>query len=228
MSKAQSKARYRGWIIIAALAALVVPWSLVQAGRPIHESRAADPQGEVEIFNLAGKVEVEGWDRSEVEVGGTADDGVDRVDVTGSGRRTSIHVVTRSAHLWGSDGEANLIVHVPAKSSLMVTLVSSDFEVKGVLGDLKVQSVSGKVSGEAGGPTGFAPSTSATPSSTRSHGTARSTSRSRRPTSGAADRRRTWSWAPWRASGSTTRPASSSSGTRSAISRPGRRRAPGP
>jgi hypothetical protein len=150
MSKAQSKARYSGWIIIVALAAPVVPWSLVQAGRAIHESRAADPQGEVEIFNLAGKVEVEGWDRSEVEVGGTADEGVDRVDVTGSGRRTSIHVVTRSAHLWGSDGEAHLIVHVPAKSSLTVTLVSSDFEVKGVLGDLKVQSVSGKVSGEAG------------------------------------------------------------------------------
>jgi Putative adhesin len=151
MSKAQPKIRRSGWIIIFAPAALIVPWSLVQAGRAIHESRTADPQGEVEIFNLAGKVEVEGWDRSDVEVGGTADDGVDRVDVSGSGRRTSIHVVTRSAHLWGSGGEAHLIVHVPAKSSLTVTLVSSDFEVKGVLGDLKVQSVSGNVKGEAGG-----------------------------------------------------------------------------
>jgi hypothetical protein len=151
MSKAHSKARYSGWIFIIALAALVVPWSLVHASRAIHESRAADPQGEVEIFNLAGKVEVQGWDRNEVEVGGSADDGVERVDVSGSGRRTSVHVVARSSHLWGSDGEAHLIVHVPARSSLMVTLVSSDFEVKGVLGDLKVQSVSGKVSGEAGG-----------------------------------------------------------------------------
>ena len=151
MSKAHSKAPRSGRLILVALAALMVPWSLVQAGRAIHESRAADPQGEVEIFNLAGKVEVEGWDRSEIEVGGTADDGVDRVDVTGSGRRTSIHVVTRSAHTWGSGGEAHLIVHVPAKSSLTVTLVSSDFEVKGVLGDLKVQSVSGNVKGEAGG-----------------------------------------------------------------------------
>jgi hypothetical protein len=151
MSKAHSKARYGGWIFIIALAALVVPWSLVHASRAIHESRAADPQGEVEIFNLAGKVEVQGWDRNEVEVGGSADDGVERVDVSGSGRRTSVHVVARSSHLWGSDGEAHLIVHVPAKSSLMVTLVSSDFEVRGVLGDLKVQSVSGKVGGEAGG-----------------------------------------------------------------------------
>jgi hypothetical protein len=151
MPKAHSQARHRSRIIIIALAVLLVPWSLVHAGRALHESRAADPQGEIEIYNLAGKVEVEGWDRNEVEVGGTADDGVDRVDVTGSGRRTSIHVVTRSTHLWGSDGEAHLIVHVPAKSSLMVTLVSSDFAVKGVLGDLKVQSVSGNLSGETGG-----------------------------------------------------------------------------
>jgi hypothetical protein len=62
---------------------------------------------------------------------------------TGSGRRTSIHVVVGSSHVWGSGGEAHLIVHVPANSSLTVTLVSSDFEVKGVLGDLKVQSMSG-------------------------------------------------------------------------------------
>lgn len=151
MSNPQFRTPRRGWIIVVASAALIAPWSLVEAGKPIHESRAADPQGEVEIFNLTGKVEVQGWDRNEIEVGGSADDGVDRVDVSGSGRRTSIHVVTRSAHLWGSDGEAHLIVHVPAKSSLMVTLVSSDFDVKGVLGDLKIQSISGKVSGEVGG-----------------------------------------------------------------------------
>jgi hypothetical protein len=151
MSKARYKARYSGWMFIIALVALVVPWSLVQAGKSIHESRAADPRGEVEIFNLAGRVEVEGWDRNEVVVGGTADDGVERVDVTGSGRRTSIHVVVGSSHVWGSGGEAHLIVHVPANSSLTVTLVSSDFEVKGVLGDLKVQSMSGKVRGEVGG-----------------------------------------------------------------------------
>ena len=151
MLKAQATARYSGWIFTVALAALLVPWSLVRAGRAIHESRAADPQGQVEIFNIAGKLQVMGWDRSEVEVSGTADDGVEGVEVTGSGGRTSIHVVTRSEHLWGSGGEAHLIVHVPAKSSLMATLVSSNVEVKGVLGDLKVQSVSGDVSGETGG-----------------------------------------------------------------------------
>jgi hypothetical protein len=151
MSKLQSDTRYGGWITICALTALVVPWSLVHAGRSIHERRAADPQGEIEIVNVAGTVEVQGWDRSEVEVGGTAGDNVDRVDVTSTGNRTSIHVMSRAAHTWGSDAEAHLVVHVPAKSALTASLVSADFKVTGVLGDLKVQSVSGNFRGDAGG-----------------------------------------------------------------------------
>jgi DUF4097 and DUF4098 domain-containing protein YvlB len=150
MSTTQSDTRY-GWIAVWALMALVVPWSLVHAGRAIQERRAADPQGEVEIVNVSGTVEIHGWDRSEVEVGGTAGDNVVRVDVTGAGNRTSIHVVSRSAPAWGSDAEAHLIVHVPAKSAVMATLVSADFKVTGVLGDLKVQSVNGSLTGDVGG-----------------------------------------------------------------------------
>ena len=152
MSKAQPDTRHGAWIPICALAALIVPWSLVQAGRAIQEHRAADPQGEVEIVNVSGTVEVEAWDRSEVEVGGTAGDNVERVDVTSAGNRTLIHVVSRSAHVWGgSGGEAHLVVHVPAKSAVTASLVSADFKVTGVLGDLKVQSVSGNLKGDAGG-----------------------------------------------------------------------------
>lgn len=151
MSKPQSDARYSARIAIGVLAALVVPWSLVHAGRSIEERRAADPQGEIEIVNVSGLIEVDGWDRSEVEVSGTAGDNVDRVDVTSAGNRTSIHVVSRPHRSWGSDGEARLVVHVPAKSAITATLVSADFKSTGVLGDLKLQAVSGNVSGNVGG-----------------------------------------------------------------------------
>jgi len=151
MLKAHSDTRHGGWITLCALTALVVPWSLVEAGKAIQERRAADPQGEIEIVNVSGTVEVHGWDRSEVEVGGTAGDNVVRVDVTSAGSHTVIHVVSRSAHTWGSDAEAHLVVRVPAKSSITATLVSADFKVAGVLGDLKLQSVSGSVSGDVGG-----------------------------------------------------------------------------
>ncbi len=116
----------------------------MRAGRPIRKARSRSSIWPARWKSKAGTAV-----RSRSAARPTT--ACDRVDVTGSGRRTSIHVVTRSAHLWGSDGEAHLIVHVPAKSSLTVTLVSSDFKVTGVLGDLKVQTVSGKVSGEAGG-----------------------------------------------------------------------------
>jgi DUF4097 and DUF4098 domain-containing protein YvlB len=151
MSNTQFKTRCSRWIAVCALAAVSVPWTLVHAARPIDEHRAAEPQGEVEIVNVSGAVEVDGWDRSEVEVTGTAGDGVERVDVVSAGNRTSIHVVSRSSRGWGSDGEAHLIVHVPAKSAVVATLVSADFKVTGVAGDLKLQTVSGRLSGDGGG-----------------------------------------------------------------------------
>jgi hypothetical protein len=150
MPKTHNKTRYGGWIAFGA-AALIVPWSLVHAGRTIDEHRAADPQGEVEIINVSGSVEVDGWDRSEVVVTGTAGDNVERVDVTSAGRRTSIRVVSHMAHSWSSDGEARLVIHIPARSAVTATLVSADFKVSGVLGDQKLQAVSGNLSGDAGG-----------------------------------------------------------------------------
>jgi DUF4097 and DUF4098 domain-containing protein YvlB len=150
MSKTQSNTRNYGRIAWFAIAALVIPWSLVHASRAIQETRQADPKGEVEIVNVAGDVVIEGWDRNEVEVSGKAGDGVDRVDVTSSRNRTSIQVVMRS-HTWSDDGEAHLVVHVPAQSSVRANLVSANFKVTGVTGDMKVQTVSGNVHGEAGG-----------------------------------------------------------------------------
>jgi putative adhesin len=151
MLKPLSNARSRGWIALFGATALVVPWSLVQAGKTIQEHRAADVQGEVEIVNLSGLIEVDGWDRAEVEVSGSAGDNVERVDVTSSGNRTSIRVVPRTRVGWGTDCEAHLVVHVPAKSAVMASLVSSDFKVSGLQGMLKVQTVSGNVTGDAGG-----------------------------------------------------------------------------
>lgn len=151
MANSQSRVRYCCWIAICALGSLVVPWSLVHAGRPIQEHRAADPQGEVEIVVVTGKIEVDAWDRSEIEVSGTAGDNVERVDVTGAGNHSSIRVLARTSHGWGSDDEAHLVIHVPAKSAVTATLVSADLKITGVVGDVKLQSVSGNLSGDAGG-----------------------------------------------------------------------------
>src|ERR1700722_16184941 len=102
MSHTQSDIRYGRRAAVCTILAIAVPCTLVHAGRSIDEHRSAEAQGEVEIVNVSGKVEVDGWDRNEVEVTGSAGDSVERVDVSSTGNRTSIHVVTRSVRGWGA------------------------------------------------------------------------------------------------------------------------------
>jgi DUF4097 and DUF4098 domain-containing protein YvlB len=139
-------------ILAWALAALAAPWVSAHA-ESVDEHRAANSQGSVEIINVAGAVDLQGWDKPEVAVTGTIGKNVERVEVTGGSDRTTIRVILRSQHFLGlgSDGDAHLLVHVPVNSSVSTSLISSDLKVSAVRGDLKLQTVSGNISGEAGG-----------------------------------------------------------------------------
>ena len=151
MAYAQLADRLRSPILACALA-LLLPGPLCFAATSVDEHRPASPQGEVEIDNVAGMIEVEGWDKAEVAVTGSIGKDVERVEVTGGGNRTSIRVVLPSGHHWGMrDGEAHLVIRVPTNSSVSASLVSSDFQTDGVRGALELRSVSGNISGESGG-----------------------------------------------------------------------------
>jgi len=140
------------YLILAGSLALLVPWSLARAGTSVDEHRPASPQGAVEIDNVAGSVDVQGWDKSEVAVTGTIGSDVERVDVTGDGNRTTIRVVLPKGMHWGMrDGDAHLVVHVPANSSVSTSLVSSDLKISAVRGALELRTVSGNITGEGGG-----------------------------------------------------------------------------
>jgi DUF4097 and DUF4098 domain-containing protein YvlB len=137
---------------LACALALLCPWSLAHAATSVDQHRAASPQGAVEIDNVAGTIDVQGWDKSEVSVTGSIGKDVERVDVTGDANRTSIRVVLPSGQHWHmSDGEANLVIHVPVNSSVSATLVSSDLKISAVRGALELRSVSGSITGEGGG-----------------------------------------------------------------------------
>jgi hypothetical protein len=153
MLQTHTAGRLRPHLLAGALAALVLPWSLSDAATQIEEHRPANPQGSVDIVNVAGSIDIQGWDKSEVYVTGTAGKDVERVEVSSDGNRTSVNVKLRSHGNWGSgsDGEAHLLIHVPAASSITTSLVSADLKVSGLKGDVKLQTVSGNVSGEVGG-----------------------------------------------------------------------------
>jgi hypothetical protein len=151
MSHAQLTSRLNNPALICVLTTLAFPW-LAQAATSVDEHRAANPQGAVEIDNVAGLIDVQGWDKSEVAVTGTIGKDVERVEVAGEGNRTSIRVILPQGHHWGMrDGEAHLLIRVPTNSSVAASMVSSDLKVSAVHGGLELRTVSGNISGEGGG-----------------------------------------------------------------------------
>jgi DUF4097 and DUF4098 domain-containing protein YvlB len=113
------------------------------AGTPIDETSDAHPQGEVEISNVAGDIEVRGWDREQVQVTGTLGRGSERLVFDVDGRRTliKVEVPKKSRNVDSSE----LFVKVPEGSRVTVTGVSSDISVAGVRGAQRIQSVSGEI-----------------------------------------------------------------------------------
>ena len=137
-----------------ARAAAWLPWLALLAGgpaalagTPINERAAADPAGHVEISNIAGSVVVTGWARSEVEVTGELGKGAERLEFSRAGKLTRVKVImpNRSSRAESTD----LIVKVPAGSSVAVNTVSADVRVMGVKGAQRLQSVSGDVETES-------------------------------------------------------------------------------
>lgn len=121
------------------------------ARRAIDQHASADPQGQVEIINVSGRINVVGWEKPEVDVSGTLGPDVDKVDIATAGSRTTIRVVRDEsrAHHWGIEqgygGDADLTVYVPRGSSLTASLVSADISVRDLMGDQELQTVSGEV-----------------------------------------------------------------------------------
>lgn len=143
-SPAPVRARRPATLASLALLALAAP---AFAGSPINERAPADATGHVEISNTAGSVAVTAWARNEVEVTGTLGDGAERLEFTRSGKLTRVKVINpnRSSRVESTQ----LVVKVPAGSSLFVNTVSADVEVRGVQGVQRLQTVSGDLETEA-------------------------------------------------------------------------------
>jgi DUF4097 and DUF4098 domain-containing protein YvlB len=114
--------------------------------RDFDRTVAAQPQGVVDISNVAGSVDVRAWDRAEVAVHAELGESVERVDVNTEGGRTIIKVVL--PHNSGHHGEATLHVQIPKGSELDVSAVSADVTTSGVQGMQRLSAVSGDVSAE--------------------------------------------------------------------------------
>jgi hypothetical protein len=127
---------------LAALAcASIVP---AFAATPIDQTRPLDPNGQVEIDNLKGRIQVRAWNRDEVRVTGSLGDGVEKLVVEGGGR----HLLVKAQYPRNSNGTGPtmLLLQVPLQASLDIDSVSADIDIDGVApGDLQIDSVSGDI-----------------------------------------------------------------------------------
>lgn len=122
------------------------------AGTPIDQTRPLDPDGEVEIENLKGLIEVQAWDRPEVQIRGSLGKGVEKLEIEGNRQQLSVRVKYPNrgglGFLSGDNTEpTELRLMVPRRADLDIESVAADVTVTGVAPrELSIDSVSGDVS----------------------------------------------------------------------------------
>jgi DUF4097 and DUF4098 domain-containing protein YvlB len=129
------------------LSLLLAAASVAHADQEFHQTVKADPRGSVRVSNVAGKVNVVGWDRPEVEVNASLEGNVERVDVFSDKGRTTIKVLLPRSS-WRGSGEADLQIRIPQQSDLDVSAVSADVDTQHVLGPQRLTTVSGDIRAE--------------------------------------------------------------------------------
>ena len=128
--------------LIAVPAAMLVALPAF-ADTEVDRTIDAASNGEVEISNVAGFVEVRGWSRDVVEIKGTLGDDVEELIVERDGNYILVKVQVPRRH--GRDIDADLYIKVPEDSDISVGGVSADIDIDGVNGDQSLQTVSGDI-----------------------------------------------------------------------------------
>jgi hypothetical protein len=117
--------------------------ALAQASEKFDQRLPVQPHGMVEISNVAGRIDVQGWDNPEVEVRGDLGEGVEKVDFNTEHGHTVIRVRVPN-HSFRS-ASADLRIRIPRDSELDISGVSSEVVVTDVEGELMAKTVSGNI-----------------------------------------------------------------------------------
>lgn len=130
--------------LLLALSALLSTAAV--AATDINETMDAAADGTVEISNVAGSVEIEGWSRKQVEITGELGSDVDELIFERDG--DEIYIKVKIARDHGRRVTSDLIIKLPEGSSLEINTVSAEIEVNNVKGELDLESVSGDIETE--------------------------------------------------------------------------------
>jgi len=135
-------------VLVAACCLLGAGTSLADT-TPIDKEASMDPRGRVSVSNVSGKVDVEGWSRSELKLTGTLGDNVERLEFHEDDGDVHIEVVLKKGKKgWNwrdRSGDSNLMLRIPEAARLSVDTVSADINVRDHLGSQALDSVSGDI-----------------------------------------------------------------------------------
>lgn len=130
--------------IVAAL--LVCTAAAAWADTDVDQSRDASADIRLSIQNVAGSLEITGWDKNEVSITGTLEKDIEELRIDGDEDDMEIEVVIPK-RLRGRNKEidADLVVRVPRGARLDVGAVSADVTLRGVEGESDIGTVSGRI-----------------------------------------------------------------------------------
>lgn len=111
----------------------------------VDQTQDVEADGRIDVYNMSGSIEIIGWDRNQVNVSGEIGDDVEELFFEVNGSHTEIKVKIPNRSRGHKDVSADIVVRVPAASSIDVGSVSSDIDIEDVTGEQDVQSVSGDI-----------------------------------------------------------------------------------
>jgi DUF4097 and DUF4098 domain-containing protein YvlB len=131
-----------GNLKISAVIMMLVSASAL-AGQSVDKSWDLDADATISIENVAGNIEIRGWDRNEAQLTGVLGDSVDELEINATSSSLQISVVNRNQRNVDS---TELKLMMPKGATIDASAVSADIDIIGLDNEkLSANSVSGDV-----------------------------------------------------------------------------------
>lgn len=127
----------------AALAAALVGFSSLGLADQLEERRELARDGRLQIINVAGDIEIRGWDRPQMHLIADPGRSFKELKITGDDQALKVEVIVDKGR--NNVDETDLVLQVPFDITLSVNVVSGDIGINALRGPLELRSVSGDV-----------------------------------------------------------------------------------
>ncbi|MGB5131110.1 MAG: DUF4097 family beta strand repeat-containing protein [Steroidobacteraceae bacterium] len=135
-------------ISVAIAAALLAAAPLANATQNLSKHATVAADAAIDVSNVAGRVDITAWDRNEVELTAVLEDDKDKLEFDATEKQVRIKVV-RPNERYDDHEEAVLTLKIPKGARISAETVSADITVAGVLGEQRLESVSGEIRTQA-------------------------------------------------------------------------------